>query len=225
MREPVAANDTVLRADSPWTLSCWVRFDEPIKAPTLLAGLGETTEEYPRYLSVDARNLALWVGKHNSLSGAAVLTHDKWHFLAAEFDGIEFHLYADGEQVAHGTLDLGSVSPVLQMAPAPSPWPNGEHFGGKIAGLVLVRHSLSASEIKGSFHSPPDFSRILFDSGSKGWPVQTHGQAGYRAPQDPAHMPKSKARFPSPWREARQRLKLLCERPRTIPGALMAAGV
>ena len=198
LREPLAANDTVLRADSPWTLSCWVRFDEPIKAPTLVAGLGETTEEYPRYLSVDAGRVSFWMGKDNSLSGPAVLAPGTWHFLAAEFDGKEFRLYADAEQVAHGALDLGSVSPVLQMAPAPSPFPNGEHFGGKISGLVLVRHSLDTLEVQRQFQSPPDFSRILFDSGSKGWPVQTRGQAGYRGPEDPSEMPKSKAPFSRP---------------------------
>src|SRR5580700_5040215 len=39
LRAALPATDTVLRADSPWTLWCWVRFEEPIKAPTLVAGL------------------------------------------------------------------------------------------------------------------------------------------------------------------------------------------
>ena len=198
LRENVNAKDTVLRADSPWTMLCWVQFAEAVTAPTLIAGLGETTEEYPRYLSVSANELALWVGKENSLPGKFSMTPGKWHFLAASFDGTEFHLFADGEPVAQGPLAMGSVGGVLQMAPGHSPLPQGAHLGGKIAGLILLRQGLSASEIQQRFHAPPDFSRLSFDTGSKGWPVQTRGQAGYRAPQNPAEMPKSRAAFSRP---------------------------
>lgn len=198
LRENLQEKDTVLRPDSPWTMYCWVEFDEEVKAPTLLAGLGELTEEYPRYLSADAGSVTLWMGKDNSLSGKAALAAREWQFLAAEFDGEAFTLYVNGEQVAQGSLVMGSVSAVLQMAPGHSAWPEGAHFGGKIAGLVLEREALSASEIKQSFQTPPEFSRILFDQGSKSWPVQTRGQAGYRGPQDPALMPQSKAALSKP---------------------------
>jgi hypothetical protein len=198
LRENLEERDTLLRADSPWTLSCWVWFDGPVAAPTLIAGLGETTEEYPRYLSVAPGELALWVGKDNSLVGKANLATGKWYFLSAQFDGKDFRLFANGEQIAQGPLVLGSVSAVLQLAPGHSPLPQGAHLGGKIAGLTLNRQALSATEIRQLFQTPPDFSRILFDSGSKGWPVQTRGQAGYRAPQDPSEMPKSKAPFSKP---------------------------
>jgi hypothetical protein len=198
LRENLEEKDTVLRADSPWTLFCWVWFDEAVTAPTLIAGLGETTEEYPRYLSVTPDGLTSWIGKDNSLSGKVSLAPGKWHFLAADFDGKGFHVFANGEQVAQGALTMGSVSAVLQMAPGHSPLLQGAHLGGKIAGLTLVRQALGAAEIKHLFQTPPDFSRILFDTGSKGWPVQTRGQAGYRAPQDPSQMPKSKAAFSKP---------------------------
>jgi Exo-beta-D-glucosaminidase Ig-fold domain/Concanavalin A-like lectin/glucanases superfamily/Glycosyl hydrolases family 2/Glycosyl hydrolases family 2, TIM barrel domain len=198
LRTALTSNDTVLRADSPWTLWCWVRFEEPIKAPTLLAGLGETNEEYPRFLSLDAGKVSFLMGDNNGLSGSATLSPGKWHLLAAEYDGKEFSVYANGEQLAHGALVQGSVSSVLQMAPAGSPVANSEHFGGKIAGLVLVRQALSAKEIQQLLRTPPDFSLILFDTGSKPWPVQTHAQAGYRSPQDPSEMPRSNAPFSKP---------------------------
>jgi hypothetical protein len=86
----------------------------------------------------------------------------------------------------------------MQMAPTGLPWPNGEHFGGKIAGLALVRQALSSKEMQQLTQTPPDFSLLMFDSGSKPWPVQTRAQAGYRAPQDPAEMPKSRAPFSKP---------------------------
>jgi len=198
LRENLEEKDTVLRADSPWTLSCWVRFDEPVVQPILIAGLGETTEEYPRYLSVAPGEVVLWMGKENSLSGKASLPPGKWHFLSAEFDGKDFRLFANGEQVAQGTLAMGTVSAVLQMAPGHSPLQQGAHLGGKIASLTLVRLAVGAAAIKPLFLTPPDFSRILFDTGSKGWPVQTRGQAGYRAPQDPSQMPTSRAPFSKP---------------------------
>ncbi len=198
LRAALPATDTVLRADSPWTLWCWVRVEEPIKAPTLVAGLGETNEEFPRYLGVDAGKVSLWLGENNVLSGSATLASENWHLLAAEFDEKEFSIYVNGEQVARGPLVPGSVSGVLQMAPASLPWPNGEHFGGKIAGLVLVRQALSSKEMQQLAQTPPDFSLLMFDSGSKPWPVQTRAQAGYRAPQDPSEMPKSSAPFSKP---------------------------
>jgi hypothetical protein len=198
LREPLTEHDSVLRADSAWTLSCWVRLDEEVKSPTLVVGLGNTDEEYPRYLSLDKDSLSLWMGKDNILSGSTILTPFKWHFLAATFDGAEFHLYSDGEQVAHGALVLGSVSPILQMAPSRLPWPKAQHFGGKIAVLVLLRRTLRATEVKKLYQSREDFSLVYFEEGSKTWAVQTRGQAGYRAPQDPSTLPQGKAPFSQP---------------------------
>ncbi|GAC1662926.1 MAG: glycoside hydrolase family 2 [Candidatus Acidiferrum sp.] len=198
LTERLNEKDTVLRADSPWTMSCWVRWREQITAPTLLAGLGETTEEYPRYLGLGPGSITLWMGKDNSLSESGNLSPGKWHLLAATFDGIEFRVFADGALLAHGPLDLGSVSPILQIAPAHLPMPQSEHFGGEIAGLTLLRRDLSLAEIQELNQAPPDFSRILFDYGSKSWPVQTRGQAGYRAPQNPSELPTSKAPFLKP---------------------------
>ena len=44
----------------------------------------------------------------------------------------------------------------------------------------------------------PEFSLVNFEEGSKPWPVQTRGQAGYRAPQDAATLPRSEAPFSQP---------------------------
>jgi hypothetical protein len=193
LKKPLVKDDSVLRADSPWSLYGWVKPAEAVKGPSLVAGMGDPAEEYSRYLAVDGEQAILWMGKDNSLSGPASLAPGKWHFLAATFDGENFRLYSDGLQVASGKLDLGSVSPVLQMAPAFSPSPDWRHFGGAIASLTLVRRTLSDAELKQLFQTPEDFPLIEFEEGSKAWPVETRGQAGYRAPQDPATMPRSKA--------------------------------
>ena len=84
------------------------------------------------------------------------------------------------------------------MAPPPPPNGNWHHFGGSIGSFTLVRHALSNEEIKQLSQAPKDFSTIEFEEGSKPWPVQTRGQAGYRSPQDPATMPRSKAPFSRP---------------------------
>src|SRR5450631_239006 len=192
LHEPLIEHDSVLQADSPWSLYCWMRTDVAVRAPTLVAGIGNPAEEYPRYLALDANKLILWMGNDNSLSAPAVLSSAKWHFLAATFDGSELHLYADGAQVGIGKLDLGSVSHVLNIAPPNSPLPSGAHFGGKIASLTLLRRALDADDIEKLSQQSTDFSLVEFEEASKPWPVQTRAQAGYRAPQDASTMPTSK---------------------------------
>jgi hypothetical protein len=198
VKKSVVKDDSVLRADSPWSLYGWVKPAEPAEGPALLMGIGEPGDEFSRYLALDSKEVILWMGKENSLSGAASLSPGTWHLLAATFDGGEFRLYSDGIQITRGKLDLGSVPPILQMAPAFSPFPNGQHFGGSIASLTLLRRALSEAEVKQLFKTPPDFSLIEFEEGSKPWPVDTRGQTGYRAPQDPATMPRSNAPFSRP---------------------------
>ena len=224
LTKSLVKEDTAFQADAPWSLYAWVRMEEQPSTITLVAGVGDPGEEYPRYLAYDDAKLLLWMGKDNSLSGAATLATGKWHLIAATFDGSDFHLYSDGAQVAAGKLELGSVSPVLMMAPPmlPPPLPFSpfgptassgppvsfssahdtslvwQHFGGKIAGLTLLRNALNAAEIKQLNDKPQDFSLAVFEEGSKSWGVQTRGQAGYRAPQDPDTMPRSKAPFSKP---------------------------
>jgi hypothetical protein len=193
LKKPVVEHDTVLRADSPWSLYCWVRSEAALNGPTLLAGVGDPSEVYSRYLGFDAGKLLLWAGTDNGLSAPTAITPGEWHLLAATFDGSDFHLYNDGVQVASGKLVLGRVSPVLQIAPATLPWPNGQHFGGNIAELTLEREALTAEGIQQLFQHREDFSLVEFEEGSKSWPVQTKAQAGYRAPQDPSTWPRSTA--------------------------------
>jgi len=198
LHKALLKDDSVLRADSLWSLYGWVRSEEEIKAPTLVMGLGETIEEYPRYLALDNGHVIVYVGKENTLSGSASFSAAKWHFLTATFDGDQFRIYSDGAQAAEGRLDLGSVSPVLHLAPATFPAPGWRHFGGKIAGLTLARRALSGEEIRQLFEQPQDFSLVEFEEGSKPWYLQTRDQAGYRAPQDGTTLPRSKAPFSRP---------------------------
>lgn len=197
LEKKLAEHDTLLRADSPWSLYGWIWLNEDVKAPTLVVGMGNPNEEYPRYLALDAGKLILWIGKDNSIEASAPLTSRKWLFVAGTFDGSDFHLYFDGQQVASGKLGLGSVGPEIHIAPPAQPGSSDKHFGGKIAGLTVTREALDPDHIKSLHEKPPDFAAIAFEEGSKPWPVQTRGQAGYRAPQDPSTMPHSRAAVPA----------------------------
>lgn len=198
LKKPLLERDILLRADSPWTIYCWANNSEAIQAQTLVAGVGKPREEYPRFLGVDNGRVVLWIGKQNSLSAPATLTPGKWHMLAATFDGKIFRLYNDGAEVASGPLVLGTVSAGVEIAPTDLPAPGWKHFGGKIASLTVLRNPLSGSEIKQIYDKSENFALPEFEVASKPWPVQTRGQAGYRAPQDPFTIPRGKAAFSAP---------------------------
>jgi hypothetical protein len=198
LRKPLVKDDPLLLADSPWTLSAWVKSAEAVSAPSLVAGFGDPEDEFSRYLAVESGQVQLWMGKDNSLTGKASLAPEKWHLLVATFDGEQFRLYSDGTQVAAGRLDLGSVLAVLELAPPFFPSPNWKHFGGMVAAVNLTRTALNDEQVRQLFERPLNVSLLEFEEGSKSWPVQTRAQAGYRAPQDPATFPISRAPFSPP---------------------------
>jgi hypothetical protein len=140
------------------------------------------------------RELFYWGRKDATVSGAAGLTRGKWQFVAATFDGQEVQIYANGAKLAGGKLDAGRVSPLLVIAPAQFPAQDNRHFAGKIAGLTVLRHAMTGEELKEMYAKPLNFTTVVYEEGSKPWPVQTQAQAGC-APQDPDTMPRSKAGY------------------------------
>lgn len=197
LEKAITENDTVIEADAPWTLFTWVN---PTDAPTareFVGGFGDPDAEYSRYLALAPGKLILWGGTNNSLEADVTLTSGQWHFIAASFDGQQFHLYSDGSEVAHGTLILGSVSNTLDLAP-PTRQPGWSHFGGKIAGFTIAREALNADAISEISKKSFDFSTAVYEEGSKPWAVQSSSWIGYRAPQDPSEMPRGKAPFSAP---------------------------
>jgi hypothetical protein len=198
LTKPVEPADSVLQAASPWSLYYWFQSNGFEPASTLLAGVGSPLEEYSRYLGVREGKLIFWMGEENVLTATAALTAAKWHFVAATFDGAVVHLYGDGLEVASGKLALGRVGPHIEIAPDDLPWKGATHFGGWIAQLMLLRTALTGAEIRQLYAQVPNSSLIMFEEGSKPWPIQTKEQAGYRAPQDPSSLPKSAAPFSAP---------------------------
>ncbi len=116
-------HDPILLPDSPWTLFCWIKTNEPVDALSLVAGIGSPTAGCSRYLAVNAGKVTLWMGEANQLSGAANLAPNECHLLAASFDAAQFHVYADGRPFASGKLTLGTGNPVLQDGSRRSPQP------------------------------------------------------------------------------------------------------
>src|SRR6202522_3009406 len=97
-------SDTILNAESPWTLLLWVNAEDAAAGRELIAGVGAPNSEYPRYLAIAPGKVELYLGNNNNLEGPAAITPGKWHMLAATFDGAQFRLYADEARVAEGTL-------------------------------------------------------------------------------------------------------------------------
>lgn len=199
LRYPVkAAQDTLLLANSRWTISAWFNASDPIQGLEFLAGLGDVTSEYPRLLAVVPGQIVFWMGQGNQLTAPAQFAPHQWHLISAVFDGESVSLYNDGRLAAKHALIMGPASAVLVMGPPLLVPEQRVHYGGKIAGFTVLRHSVSAAEAQQMFATPPDFGVLSFEEGSKPWPVQTRGQAGYDAPQDPQTLPVSRASFSAP---------------------------
>ena len=190
--------DPILLPDSSWTMSCWFEAADSVPGLELIAGLGNVSDEYPRFLALDENRIVLWEGSGNQLSAPAAYKPREWHLLTATSDGTTSRLYLDGVAAASGKLTLGTANPLLQIAPPRIILQQMAHFGGKVANLLLLQHTLSEREIRQLSQTPPHFDLLQYDEGSKPWPVQTHGQAGYQGPQSPEQMPTSRTAFSQP---------------------------
>ena len=193
-----AAHDPLLGRSSPWTISCWVKADDPVTGLELIAGIGDVTGNSPRYLALEPGRATLWMGAQHQISAPFAVSPGSWHLLTATFDGTAFSLFGDGRPLTQGSLPGGSATAVLQIAPPSLVPAQGAHFGGRVAAFSVQRRALSAAEIAQTENAPPTFDLLNWDIDARPWPVQTHGQAGYDAPQDPGTLPVSKAPYSKP---------------------------
>ena len=216
LSKPIPAHDTILKASATWTLSGWVKPTETPTGAALIAGLGNPIDEDSRYFALVEGKLAFRLSEDNVLKTSAALALNQWHFLAASFDGTTVRLYADGVEIGDGKLLYAAVSPTIELAPAYPTWPPapstvpkltpwfqepvpvGPHFSGSIANFTVQRAALDATAVTALFQQKPDLANIVYEEGSKPWPLQTRQQVGYAAPQDPATLPKSAAPYSSP---------------------------
>jgi hypothetical protein len=198
LRYGLEALDPVLRADTAWTISTWFNSSESATQREFLAGLGDTTSEYPRLLALEPKGFSLWMGEGNELTARVALSTGEWHLLSASFDGKDIRLYSDGKLLATGMLTRGPATAVVQIAPPQISPIASQHFGGKIAAFTILRRALSNIEEQALYAARPEFGLLMYEDGSKSWPVQSRSWAGYDAPQDPATMPTSRAPFSAP---------------------------
>jgi hypothetical protein len=195
LKKPLPTEDSPVQANQSWSIYCWVKSDKPVNNRTLLAGFGEPKGEAgaQRYLSVSQGRFSFWSGHQEVMTDAAVIP-GKWQLLAATFENGNLSLYSDGRQVAFSRLELSTAAAaVIYLAPTASPWADATHFSGKIANLTLVARALGSDEIRALVGQEKRLDLLLYEAGSKTWPVQTRGQDGLRAPQEPTTLPKSLA--------------------------------
>jgi hypothetical protein len=199
LRIPLSnSHDAVLLPDAAWTLFCWFRAQDSASGLELIAGVGNVSDEYPRFLALDKNRVVLWQGVGNEISAAVAMKPAEWHLLTATFDGVTSRLYFDGAAKASGTLQLGTANPLLQIAPTRIVSQQAAHFGGKVAGFSLLRRAQSVQEIQQMYQQPPDFDLLAYSEASRPWPVQTRAQAGYSNPQSPEQIPTSRGGYSQP---------------------------
>ena len=215
---PLSEKESLLQPSQPWTMELWFNADRD-DMTTLLAGWGDPAAEDSRYLGLRAGRPVLRLGYNNEIAGTAALTGGGWHHLAASFDGINAHVYADGREVASGKPVMGPVKdPEMQMGPdfitdqeakfswdqphlpstVPARLKMWQHFGGKIANFGVEHETLSAAQIEAMAAARPNFETIHYEDGSKPWAFQVVQEVGMTAPQQGDALPVDKAPFGKP---------------------------
>jgi hypothetical protein len=193
--------DPLLQEHAPWTMSAWVMSSAASPATVKIAGVGDPAATRFRFFGMVAGRPALEIGADAALVSKAELASKRWHLLAATSDGTTLRLYVDGAVAAeHGSVEERPIAAQLELGPveascAALPCP---HFGGWIADFKLARHAASAEEVAEMARSEPDADLIVFEEGSKPWPIQVVQFAGNTAPQEPWTMPHRKAAFSAP---------------------------
>ncbi|MFT4114840.1 glycosyl hydrolase 2 galactose-binding domain-containing protein [Silvibacterium sp.] len=201
LEKPLPAHDPILNARAPWTLSAWVKLDAVTPKSILIAGAGDPAAEDSRYFALVDGKPALRLGAGRELKAAKAIGAG-WHALAATYDGTTARFYVDGTEAANGAIASGSIDPQLVLGPVTPatecdtlPCP---HFGGYIAGFTLARGAKTAGEIASLVKDRPEDDLIMFEDGSKPWPLQSLQYIGNRAPQPPEAMPQQNAPFSKP---------------------------
>ena len=198
LSKPLTADDVLLDPGAQWSIYGWVRVAEPMVGNTVIAVVGNPDFAGSRGLGTQGGKLALYSGRDAVVRSDVALTPGSWHLVAATFSQDDAHLYADGAEVGHGVAAEGALAPLLSLAPTTSSISGATHFGGEVSGLTLMRRALASSELAQLYQAPPDFGLVEFAFGSSRWPVQTRGQAGMSAPQDPSTLPHSNAPLQAP---------------------------
>ena len=200
LTKSLPARDPILNARAPWTLSAWVELSPNSASTFLIAGAGSPSGNSNRFFALADGKPIFKLGDARPLTSAAPFAINGWHFLAATSDGTTARFYVDGVEAAHHAMTEDSIAPQLEIAPvepgcAKLPCP---HFGGRIAAFTLTRGTTPPETIAALARDTPDPDFIVFEEGSKPWPLQVVQFAGNTAPQEPWTMPQRNAPFSKP---------------------------
>jgi beta-galactosidase/beta-glucuronidase len=195
MQRPLAADASVARAGTPWSLAGWILSTRRQPGTVIVAAVGDT-DGLSAWRGIVLRDgeLGLELGPRAALQSGVQLEPGRWHHIAATYDGTTARLYLDGRaQDALEAMTIRTV-PRIDIAPTPrDPVPgSSSHFGGSLAGFTLEPTALDAGAVRLLAGAAPDFSLINFDQVGVGWPLQEHAWRGLQAPQDPWTLPKSR---------------------------------
>ena len=176
---PVEIGDATARS-----VKVWLRYgaDAAKSAPIVRVGQAEQHFE----LALENGNPVFAVGPV-LLKGPQELSDGRWHQLVAVQSGNEIQLFVDGQVAASGQTPPAVLEPALLIAPRPGAGQG--RFSGDLGAVTVFPRALTGEEIKRDFDNPVSFKDAMREENAKPWPLQTHQQAGYSAPQSIDRLP------------------------------------
>jgi hypothetical protein len=189
LSRPLAPENPLLAADTPWSISTWLRIERQRSGRLVIAALGDLNAKGCRCLELRDGRPVLALARP-VLSGAP-LEAGKWHALAATYDGETARLFVDGKETGARAARTTKISPALHLAPDGLTANYSQHFGGALAGLRLHAEALPAGTVRQLASTPPNPDLIVFHHVGSGWPWQLKAWRGLQEPQDPWTLPRS----------------------------------
>ena len=192
LKKSFGAPNPPIQGSSQFTMSCWVRSEEPYPERTLVAGFGEltTVSRTQRYFALLDGRPALWLGL-DGISAPTPFRRGEWHHVALSFDGATARLYSDGIEAASGPTSFWEATPLIMLGPQALPGPAWSHFGGRVAFFNIIDKVMTPAEIRALLSQAGNLDSLAFEPASKPWPVQLKAHSGLSVPQDPASLPRS----------------------------------
>jgi Exo-beta-D-glucosaminidase Ig-fold domain/Concanavalin A-like lectin/glucanases superfamily/Glycosyl hydrolases family 2/Glycosyl hydrolases family 2, sugar binding domain/Glycosyl hydrolases family 2, TIM barrel domain len=193
LARPLSEEAALIASGTPWSITGWLRSARRQSGEVIVAAIGDVAGGEWRGLTLVDGALSFVVGPAAMVRSAAVPETDRWHAVAAVFDGAAAHLYLDGRELDAQPASTVRVRPSWDLAPASAATGPRPHFGGSLAQWTLVPAALDAAAVQSLARAQPDFSLVTFNSVGVGWPLQEHAWRGLQEPQDPWTLPQAKS--------------------------------
>ena len=193
LARPLSEAAAPIASGAPWSITGWLRSARRQSGEVIVAAIGDVAGGEWRGLALADGALCFVVGPAAGVRSTAVPETDRWHAVAAVFDGRAAHLYLDGRELDAQPASTVRVRPSLELAPAAAGTGARPHFGGSLAQWTLVPAALDAAAVQSLARAQPDFSLVTFNSVGVGWPWQEHAWRGLQEPQDPWTLPQAKS--------------------------------